>query len=332
MHALTHRRFGRASEVLRLEEIETPAPGTGEVLVRVEASSANPYDWHFIRGEPWLMRLGPGGLRRPKRPVPGGDFAGIVAAVGSGDVGGLAVGDEVYGFSHGAFAEYVRAPHTRVAKRPSGTSWEEAASLPLAAATAWQGLRRVGRLEAGQKVLIIGASGGIGTLAVQMAAAWGAEVTGVCGSPNLDLARTLGTDHVIDYRTEDYLRGDDRYDLVFQLGGTASPLAIRRVLTDEGTLVQCAGDGSRALGPVPNVVLALAMNQFVDQTLALVSTVEDTATLDAVREMVESGQLRPVVDHVVSFEDAGFAVDEVETGSPRGKIAIGGYGREVPKT
>jgi NADPH:quinone reductase-like Zn-dependent oxidoreductase len=327
---MVHHRFGRASEVLRLEEVETPTPGEGEVLVRVEASSANPYDWHFIRGEPWFMRLGPSGLRSPRHPIPGGDLAGIVEAVGSGDVGGRAVGDEVYGFSHGAFAEYVAVPHRRLARRPAGLSWEEAASLPLAAATALQGLREVGGIEAGQRVLIIGASGGIGSLAVQLAKAWGAEVTGVCSTSNVDLARELGADRVIDYRVEDFLRGADRYDLAFQLGGTDSPLAIRRVLVADGTLVQCAGDGNRLVGPVLNIVKGLAADRFVSQSIDLVNTREDTATLDAIRELVETGQLRPVIDHAVDFEDAGFAVDEVETGSPRGKIVISGFGREAP--
>jgi NADPH:quinone reductase-like Zn-dependent oxidoreductase len=322
--------FGRASEVLRLEDIEQPTPAQGEVLIRVNATSANPYDWHFIRGEPWFMRLGPGGLRKPKQPVPGGDFAGVVEALGSGDVGGFEVGDEVYGFSHGTFAEYVAAPHGRMARKPQGLTWEEAASLPLAAATAWQGLRDVGDIQAGDKVLIIGASGGIGALAVQMAVAWGAQVTGVCSTPNVELVASLGAEHVIDYRRDDFLRGEERYDLAFQLGGTTSPFAIRKVLTEDGALVQCAGDGSKLLGPILNVLKAMVSNRFLSQKLALVNTVEDTATLDQVGEMVEAGQLRPVIDHAVDFEDAGFAVDEVETGSPRGKIVISGYGREAP--
>ena len=330
MHAMVHHRFGRASEVLRLEEVQTPEPGEGEVLVRVEASSANPYDWHTIRGEPWIMRLGSGGLRAPEQPIPGGDFAGTVAAVGSGDAGGFVEGDEVYGFNHGAFAEYLVAPHDRMAKRPAGLTWEEAASLPLAAATALQGLNEIGGLRADQKVLIIGASGGIGSLAVQMAKMWGAEVTGVSSTANADLVASLGADRFIDYKKEDYSRGERRYDVVFQLGGTASPRALRRVLTADGTLVQCAGDGSRALGPVPNVVMAKVMDRFVDQHLALVMTREDTATLDTVREMVEAGAVRPVIDHAVDFLDAGFAVDEVQNGSPRGKIVISGYDREAP--
>ena len=331
MKALVHHEFGRASAVLRLEEVETPTPSEGEVLVRVMATSANPYDWHFIRGEPWFMRLGPGGLRAPKHPIPGGDFAGVVEAVGSGATGGFSEGDEVYGFQHGAFAEYVAVPHGRMARKPAELSWEQAASLPLAAVTAWQGLKGMGGIEAGQKVLIIGASGGIGSLAVQMAKAWGAEVTGVCSTANVPTVRSVGADHVIDYVSEDYLRGDDRYDLAFQLGGTTSPLAIRRVLSDRGTLVQCAGDGSKLLGPILNVVKGMVASRFMSQRVVLVNTVEDTASLDAVREMVEAGQLVPVIDHTTEFEDAGFAVDEVETGSPQGKIAISGYGREVPQ-
>jgi NADPH:quinone reductase-like Zn-dependent oxidoreductase len=324
MKANVHHRFGNAGEVLRVEEVETPAPAEGELLVRVRASSANPYDWHFIKGEPWFMRLGPGGLRSPKQPIPGGDFAGVVEAAGGGDVGGLAEGDEVYGFSHGAFAEYVAAPHERMARKPAGLSFEEAATLPLAAATAWQGLKEVGDIEAGQHVLIIGASGGIGTLALQMARAWGARVTGVCSTANVELVRSLGADHVIDYTAEDFTEGDTRYDLAFQLGGTDSPFAIRRVLMPAGTLVQCAGDGGRMLGPVFNVLKAALANRFVSQKLALVNTREDTPTLDAIREMVEAGQLRPVIDSTVPFEQAGAAVDLVETGSPQGKVVISG--------
>jgi NADPH:quinone reductase-like Zn-dependent oxidoreductase len=330
MKAMVHHEFGRASAVLRLDEIETPTPGMGEVLVRVMASSANPYDWHFIRGEPWFMRLGPGGLRVPKQPVPGADFAGTIEAVGSGDVGGYAVGDEVYGLQHGAYAELVVAKPERMARKPAGIGWEEAASLPMAAVTAMQGLRDVGDVKAGDKVLIVGASGGIGIHAVQMAVAWGAEVTGVCSTPNTDLVLAHGATHVIDYRREDFTRADERYDLVFQLGGKDSARTIRRVMADDGILALCAGDGDRVLGPVLNIALGKMLDRFVSQRVVLVDPEGYPDKLDAVREMVEAGQLSPVIDHVTEFEDAGFAVDEVETGSPRGKIVISGYGREAP--
>jgi NADPH:quinone reductase-like Zn-dependent oxidoreductase len=247
-----------------------------------------------------------------------------VEVLGAGDTGGFAVGDEVYGFQHGAFAEYLVAPHGRTAKKPAALSWEEAASLPLAAATAWQGLKDEGGIEAGQRVLIIGASGGIGSLAVQMAKAWGTHVTGVCSTRNVELIRSLGADEVIDYTREDFTKGSERYDLAFQLGGTDSPFAIRKVLTEDGTLVQCAGDGGRMLGPILNMLKAMLSNRFVSQKLTLVNTREDTATLDAVREMVEAGELRTVIDSTVPFEEAGFAVDLVETGSPGGKVAISG--------
>ena len=330
MHAMVHHRFGRASEVLTLKDVETPEPAAGQVLVRIEASSANPYDWHFIRGEPWFMRAGFAGVRTPKRPIPGGDLAGAIEAVGDGDVGGFEVGDEVYGFSHGSFAEYIAVDHGSIARKPDGLTWEEAASLPLAAATALQGLKEVGGIAPGQQVLIVGASGGIGSLAVQMAVAWGAEVTGVCSTPNVEFVRSLGAAHVIDYKSEDFTQVDERFDLAFQLGGTESPFAIRRVLKDSGVLVQCAGDGGRLLGPIINVGLASLANRFVSQRLVLVNTHEDTETLDEIRVMVEGDDLRPVLDHAVEFQDAGFAVDEVETGSPRGKIAISGFGREAP--
>ncbi len=321
MKAMVQHRFGPPAEVLRIEEVELPVLGEQDVLVRVQASSANPWDWHFIRGEPWFMRLGPGGLRGPKYPIPGGDLAGIVERVGA-DAGPFAVGDEVYGFSHGAFAEYTAVRHDRLALKPANLSYEEAAAVPLVAATAIQGLRDVGGVKTGDKVLIIGASGGIGVFAVQLAKAWGAEVTGVCSTGGIDLVRSLGADHVIDYTTDDYTRGDDRYDVVFQLGGTASPGALRRLMAEHGRLVQCAGDGNRAIGPVWNIIRAKISDPFVSQRLRLVSTVEDTRTLDELRGLLESGSLRVVIDRTFPLEQAGEAVRLVEEGSPRGKVVV----------
>jgi len=323
MKAIVQHQFGAPAEVLHVEEVDKPTAGQGEVLVRVHASSANPYDWHFIRGEPYFMRLGISGFRTPKHPTPGGDLAGVVEEVDAG-VDEFAVGDEVYGFCHGAFAEYISVPHRRLARKPSNLTFDEAAAVPLAAATAIQGLRDVGGIKAGDKVLIIGASGGIGTLAVQMARDYGAEVTGVCSTPNVELVRSLGADHVIDYASNDFTRGEDRYDLVFQLGGTTSPGAIRRVMTRDGRLVQCAGDGNRWIGPLWNIVKAMLTNRFVSQTLKLVNTIEDTGTLDEIRELIEVGKLRVIVDSTYPFEQAGEAVKLVEKGSPRGKVVIAG--------
>lgn len=321
MKAMVQSRFGAPADVLQLADVETPTAAEGEVLVRVHASSANPWDWHFIRGEPLFMRLGPGGLRRPRHPIPGGDLAGVVEQVGA-DAGDFKVGDEVYGFSHGAFAEYVVVPHGRLARKPANLSFEEAAAVPLAAATALQGLRDVGELKSGDKVLIIGASGGIGTFAVQLAKAFGAEVTGVCSTGGVELVRALGADHVIDYVTDDYTRGDDRYDVIFQLGGTTSPGALRRVLSQRGRLVQCAGDGNRVIGPVWNVVRAKISDRFVSQSLRLVITVEDTPTLDEIRGLIENGSLTVVVDRTYPLAQAGEAVRLVEEGSPRGKVVV----------
>ena len=321
MKAMVHHEFGAPADVLCVEEVDKPTAGEGEVLVRVHASSANPYDWHFIRGEPYFMRLGISGFRTPKHPTPGGDLAGVVEEVGAG-VDAFAVGDEVYGFCHGAFAEYISVPHSRLAGKPSNLTFDEAAAVPLAGATAIQGLRDVGGIKAGDKVLIIGASGGIGTLAVQMARDYGAEVTGVCSTPNVELVRSLGADHVIDYRSVDFTRGEERYDLVFQLGGATSPGAIRRVMSRDGRLVQCAGDGNRWVGPIWNMVKAKLSNRFVSQTLKLVHTVEDTATLDQVRKLIEDGKVKVVVDSTFPFEQAGEAVKLVEEGSPRGKVVI----------
>lgn len=321
MKAMVQHKFGAPADVLKLADVETPTAAEGEVLVRVHASSANPWDWHFIRGEPWFMRLGPGGLRRPRYPIPGGDLAGVVQQVGAA-AGDFQVGDEVYGFSHGAFAEYVVAPHGRLARKPANLSFEEAAAVPLAAASALQGLRDVGDIKPADKVLIIGASGGIGTFAVQLAKASGAEVTGVCSTGGVEFVRSLGADHVIDYVTADYTRGDDRYDLVFQLGGTTSPRTLRRVMSEHGRLVQCAGDGNRVIGPVWNIVLAKLSDRFVSQSLRLVGTVEDTATLDEIRGFIEDGSLRVVIDRTYQLAQAGEAVRLVEEGSPRGKVVI----------
>jgi NADPH:quinone reductase-like Zn-dependent oxidoreductase len=226
MKALVHNRYGAPGDVLQLTDVGLPEVGAEDVLVRVRASSANPWDWHFIRGEPLLLRpAGIGGVRRPKFLIPGGDLAGTVERVGSG-VTGFRPGAEVYGFGHGAFAEYVAVPSTRLAAKPAALSFEQAAAVPLAAVTALQGLR-AGGITPRQHVLVVGASGGVGTFAVQIAKHLGAHVTGVCSTPHVDLVRGLGADQVIDYTREDFTAGTAGYDVVFQLGGTYSPAAKR---------------------------------------------------------------------------------------------------------
>jgi len=321
MKAIVQQGYGAPADVLKLTEVDTPAVGDQEVLVSVRASSANPWDWHFIRGEPVLMRpAGIGGIRKPKFLIPGGDFAGTVAQVGA-HVTGFAPGDHVYGFGHGAFAEYVAVPQGNVARKPSNLTFEQAAAVPLGAITAIQGLR-AGGLQVGQHVLVLGASGGVGTFAVQIAKHLNAEVTGVCSTGNLDLVRRLGADHVIDYTNQDIFTGPARYDLVFQLGGTYAPAAIRKVLTAKGTLIQSYGDGNRWFGPIGNMIKAAVLSPFVGQTLKSFTARETTESLDEITDLIETGQLTPVIDRTYPLAEAAQAVALVEQGRPAGKVTV----------
>jgi NADPH:quinone reductase-like Zn-dependent oxidoreductase len=321
MTAMVQDRYGAPRDVLRLARIPVPRVGEDEVLIQVKASSANPWDWHFIRGEPVLMRpAGIGGVRRPKFRIPGGDVAGIVEQAGA-HVHGFACGDEVFGFGHGAFAQYVAVPQGGIAVKPKNLSFEQAAAVPLGAVTALQGLR-AGNLRAGQRVLIIGASGGVGTFAVQIAKHLGARVTGVCSTRHVDLVRRLGAQEVLDYTERDITAGSERYDLVLQLGGTYTPAAIRRVLTRRGTLIQSYGDGGRWLGPLFSLLMAVVVSPFVSQTLKSFTAQETTRTLDEIRELVEAGHLTPVIDSSYPLAEAAAAVQRVEQGSPGGKITV----------
>ena len=321
MKAIVQHGYGAPDDVLTLAEVDTPAVGDQEVLVSVRASSANPWDWHFIRGEPLLMRpAGIGGIRKPKFLIPGGDLAGTVAQVG-GRVTGFAPGDHVYGFGHGACAEYVAVPQGSLARKPANLTFEQAAAVPLGAITAIQGLR-AGRLKAGQRVLVIGASGGVGTFAVQIAKHLDAEVTGVCSTGNLDLVRQLGADRVIDYTAQDIFTGPARYDMVFQLGGTYGPGAIRKVLTPQGTLIQSYGDGNRWFGPIGNIITAAVLSVFVGQTLKSFTAKETTETLDEITKLIEDGQLTPVIARNYPLAQAAQAIQLVEQGRPAGKVTI----------
>ena len=321
MKALVQHEYGAPQDVLKLTEVDTPAVGRQEVLVAVRATSANPWDWHFIRGEPVLMRpAGLGGVRKPRFLIPGGDVAGTVERVGE-DVTGFAPGDHVYGFGHGAFAEYLSVPQRNLAHKPVNLTFEQAAAVPLGAVTALQGLR-AGGLRAGQHALIIGASGGVGTFAVQIAHHLGAEVTGVCSTRNVDLVRHLGAHHVIDYTTQGLPTGPTRYDLVFQLGGTYSPAAIRKLLTPRGTLIQSFGDGNRWVGPLSNIIKAAVLSPFVSQTLKTFTAKETTEALDEITKLIESEHLTPVIDRTYPLAEAAQAVLLVEQGRPAGKVTI----------
>jgi NADPH:quinone reductase-like Zn-dependent oxidoreductase len=319
--AITYHRYG-SPDVLAFEEVDDPVVNDDEVLVRVRAASLNPRDWHFMRGIPYFMRL-QFGLRAPKDMLLGSDVAGQVEAVGKA-VTRVKPGDEVLAdVVTGGFAEYARVPETLLAPKPASLSFEQAAAVPLAALTALQGLRDHARLRPGHRVLIIGASGGIGTFAVQLAKHFGAHVTGVCSGRNVDLVRSLGADHVIDYTREDFTRGGQAYDLIFQLAGTRSPAACRRALTPTGTLLPTSGDSKgRWIGPVDRMIKAAALSPFVRQRLVMFLAKRSGEDLRAMTELIASGTVAPVIDRTYPLSEVPEAMRHLETGRARGKIVV----------
>jgi NADPH:quinone reductase-like Zn-dependent oxidoreductase len=324
MKVIVQSEYGSA-DVLKLEEIEAPAAAPGQVLVRVRAASVNPADWHFMRGEPYIARL-QAGLRAPKAKVLGCDLAGSVESVGD-EVTGFTAGDEVFGSpfmrGFGAFAELAVVPAEVLSQKPASFSFGEAAAMPLAGLTALQALRDVASVETGAKVLIIGASGGVGTFAVQLAKAFDADVTGVCSAANVDLVHSLGADRVIDYGREDITEGGERYDLVLQLAGDQSPSALRRLLHESGTLVLSSGESKgRWIGPLARVLAASLTSPFVSQTLTSFTVRPNSEDLGALKGFIENGQLRPVISETVSLDDVPEAVRRVERGHTRGKIVV----------
>jgi len=321
MLALAHERYGPPAEALRLREADAPVPGEGEVLLRVRAASANPLDWHLVRGEPALVRL-IAGLRGPKEWQTGADAAGVVEAVGAG-VTTLAPGDEVFGTAEGSFAELARAKVDRLAAKPAGVSFEQAAALPVAGCTALQALRDHGELASGQRVLIIGAAGGVGSLAVQIARAMGGAVTGVCSTANLDFVGSLGAERVVDYTREDVTARPERYDLVVQLAGTASLKELRSVLAPGGTIVLAGGgtgrDGSGGvLGPLTRMAVARVSRSRVRTFIAKIRS----ADLEALAALVEEGSVTPAITRTFPLADVASALAEIESGHARGKLVI----------
>jgi NADPH:quinone reductase-like Zn-dependent oxidoreductase len=276
-----------------------------------------------MRGLPYIARLSGAGVRRPKHPILGGDIAGEVEAVGPG-VTRFTSGDDVFGFiGFGGFAEYVAVPEDALVQMPAGLNFEQAASVPLAAMTVLQGLRDVARIQPGQRVLIVGASGGLGTFAVQIAKSFGAVVTGVASGRNLELLRSIGADHVIDYTQTDYLAGGQTYDVVFQLAGTTSASAFRRILTPKGTLILTSGDSKgRVLGPMGRILRAVLSRPFVSQTMAAIPHHPNAADLDAVRALVEAGVVTPVIERTYPLAETAAAIRHLETGRARGKVVI----------
>jgi NADPH:quinone reductase-like Zn-dependent oxidoreductase len=326
MKAFVLRSYGSADHLV-LTDVDKPVPADNEVLVRVRATSVNPYDWHHMRGEPYIARLMGGGLglRKPKLSILGADMAGQIEAVGK-DVTGFRPGNEVFALlKGGGFAEYVCVPEADLVPKPQNLTFEQAASVPLAASTALLGVRDEGRVRPGQRVLVNGASGGVGTFAIQIARALGADVTGVCGTRNMDLVRTIGAEDVIDYTTDDFTRTRQRYDLVLDIAGSHSAWACRRVLTRKGSHVVVGGPAGRWLQPAGHVFSVLALSPLVSQRMAMVDVVRckaNTQNLMTLTELIEDGRVTPVIDRRYSFADLPAAVRYQEDGHARGKVVV----------
>ncbi len=321
MKALVQDRFG-PPDVMRLAETGMPEVGAGDVLVRVHAAALNPADWHILRGDPLIARLMGVGLTRPKARVAGIDAAGVVEAVGT-NVRQLRNGDEVLGFCRGAFAEYACAAADLVVPKPASLSFEQAAAVPIAATTALRGIRDVGEVQAGQRVLVNGAGGGVGTYAVQIAAALGAEVTGVCSTRNVELVRSIGAAHVIDYTREDFAGGRAKYDVILDNVSSLPLTRLRGALTPKGILVlNGGGTPGHVFGPVAGIVGAVVANAFVSQRLRPLPTRQNRQELTDVTGLIEDGKLTPVVGRTYSLADTAEGLRHVEQGHTRGKIVI----------
>ena len=320
MKAIVYRCYG-SPDVLELEDIEKPVPADNEVLVKVQAAAVNPLDWHFMRGSPYIMRLGTG-LGAPKDTRLGVDFAGTVEAVGK-NVRQFKPGDEVFGGTSGAFAEYVTVRDDRaLVLKPAKLTFEQAASVPIAAITALQALRDKGQLKPGQKVLINGASGGVGTFAVQIAKSFGAEVTGVCSTRNLEMVRSIGADHVIDYTQEDYTENEQLYDLIIDNVGNHSLSSNRQVLNPEGIFVIIGGAKGNWLGPLMNPVKALMYSPFVGQEFVMLLAKMRKDDLAVLAELMQAGKVTPVIDRRYQLREVPEAIRYSEEGHARGKIVI----------
>ncbi len=319
MKAMINGAYG-SPELLKLQEIDQPAIGDDEVLVRVHAAGLNVADCFSVRGEPLVMRMMTG-LLRPHYGVPGFDLAGQVAAVGK-SVTRFKPGDEVFGSSKGSCAEYVKAKENHLAPRPANLTLAQAAALPTAGLAALHGLRDVGKLQTGQKVLINGAAGGVGTFAVQIAKAFGAEVTGVCGTANVDLVRSLGADHVIDYTREDFTQRAERYDLILDNVENRSLSDCRRVLTPRGTLIVNSGTGARGLKMMIRLLKPLVLAPFARQNLRRYVSTPNHQDLVALKELVESGKLTPVVKETYPLPRTPEALLHIEGGHARGKVVV----------
>ncbi len=320
MRAIVQDRYG-SSDTWQLIDIGRPEIKPHEVLIRAHAAGLDRGTWHEMTGRPYLMRIMGFGLRSPKNRVPGRAVAGTVAAVGA-NVTRFTVGDEVFGAGRGAFAEYVAASEDKLARKPSTLTFEQAAAVPISATTALQGLR-LGRIEAGQKVLIIGASGGVGSYAVQLAKSYGTEVTGVCSAAKTDLVRSLGADHTIDYGIEDFADGSRRYDLILDIAGNTPLRRLRRALNPRGSLVIVGGESKGNLtGGFGRSLRAPLVSLFVRQRLTMLASKEHHADLAPLTELIDAGKLTPSIEATYTLDQARDAMCQLEAGTVRGKISI----------
>jgi NADPH:quinone reductase-like Zn-dependent oxidoreductase len=320
MQAAVSRCYG-SPDVIEIAAIVKPTPGDDEILVRVHAAAVNPLDYHYMRGSPYLMHMS-SGLGSPSNGRMGVDFAGTVEAVGA-NVGNFKPGDEVFGGKNGAFAEYITVAADRaVVPKPAEITFEQAASVGIAGITALQALRDEGKLESGQKVLINGASGGVGTFAVQIAKSYGAEVTAVCSTRNVELVRSIGADHVFDYKEENYTESGEHYDLIIDNVGNHGLLANTAVLEPDGILVMIGGEKGNWIAPLKGPIKALLLSPFVDQELALILAKLNQADLNILADLMKEGELSPVIDRTYALTELPQAIAYSEEGHARGKIII----------
>jgi len=320
LKAITQDTYGSA-DVLHYGDVPTPSPGRGEVVVAVEASGVDRGAWHFMTGQPYLMRILGFGLRAPKSPVPGTNIAGRIESIGP-EVSRFRVGDEVYGRCRGAWAEYARASEDQLAPKPANLSFAEASVMPYGCFVAWQAVHDHGHVDRDKQVLVVGATGAVGCVVVQLAKAAGAVVAGVCSGRSADLARSLGLDRVIDYHREDFTDGTSRYDIVIDVFGRTSVSRLRHALTRSGRLVIVGGEGDRWIGGIQRQLWAAALSPFVSQKLGAFVVKEDARYLLDVNPLIESGLVAPVMDRTYPLIDAPDAVRRLESGQALGRIAL----------
>jgi len=320
MKAAIYTRYG-PPDVIQIAEVAKPVPRDNEVLIKVRAASVNPLDWHFMRGEPYLVRI-MAGLRKPRSPRLGADVAGQVEAVGR-NVTQFKPGDEVFGTCRGALAQYVCAPESRLVIKPNSISFEQAASVPVAALTALRGIRNNGKVQPGHKVLINGAAGGVGTFAVQIAKSFGADVTGVCSTRNVEMVRSLGADHVVDYTQEDFTKTDKRYDVILD-NMTNHPLsAVKRILNPKGIFAAVGGSsGPWMLEFFSLLFKMLLLSWFSSKKLGMVMAKSSKEDLNAICQLLQTGKVKPVIDRRYTLSEAPEAIRYLEQGHARGKVVI----------